>query len=355
MSVPTNQLKDKLKNANESKAVAKKQPATISETIDSYLKRMGPQIARALPKHMNADRMARIALTTIRTTPKLLTCSIDSLMAAVMQSAQLGLEPGLLGHCYIIPYGKEAQFIIGYKGMIDLARRSGNIQSIAAHEVYQNDFLHLEYGLNEDLKHIPWYIREDQESTEPGDFRGAYVVAKFKDGGHQIHYMSKREIDEHRKRSKSGNNGPWVTDYVEMAKKTVVRSAWKWLPISVEIAQQVQASDETVKVDIAEDMSDVPTVDVSYANLGDSPAEQEQTTSDKEGYPEMYDFLSYIEKLVVEKGYDIEQFLGVLQEDIGVSDLGDVAQAYWKNLLKNTDKAISGLEEKYVTKYGVVA
>ncbi len=364
MSVPTSQLKDKLKTTTNSKAITEKKPQSPAETVNAWLKRMGPEIARALPKHLNADRMARIALTTIRTNPKLLNCNIDSLMAAVMQAAQLGLEPGLLGHCYIIPYKDQAQFQIGYKGMIDLARRSGHIQSISAHEVYENDYLKLKYGLEEILEHIPYHLREDKQFDEPGEIKGFYMVAKFKDDGHQIHYMSKKEIDEHRDRSQNVQNAkrykyktPWDTDYIEMAKKTVVRSAWKWLPISVEIAQQVQASDETVKNQIAEDMSEVPTIDTTYINLGN--VEQEQTRqeqpTDKQGYPEMYEFLEHLEKLVVEKGYDIEQFLGVLQEDIGVSDLGDVAQAYWKNLLKNTDKAISGLEEKYVTKYGVVA
>lgn len=103
-------LKNKLaERANNTGAVAK----SPANTIADYLKKMSPEIAKALPKHMDADRLARIALTTIRTTPKLLNCKIESLMAAVMQSAQLGLEPGLIGHCYIIPYGTEAQFQIG--------------------------------------------------------------------------------------------------------------------------------------------------------------------------------------------------------------------------------------------------
>ncbi|HHV61117.1 MAG TPA: recombination protein RecT [Firmicutes bacterium] len=247
-------LKDKLAERAATPARAN-DPAN---TVYAYLKKMGPEIARALPKHMDPDRLARVALTTIRANPKLLQCNIQSLMGAVMQAAQLGLEPGLLGHCYIIPFGNEAQFMIGYRGMIDLARRSGNIESIQAHEVYENDYFKLKYGLEDTLEHIPWHLREDQKFDEPGAFRGCYMVAKFKDGGHQIHYMSKKEIDDHRKRSKTGNNGPWMTDYIEMAKKTVVRSAWKWLPISIEIMRQVESSDETVKKEINEDMTLVP-------------------------------------------------------------------------------------------------
>lgn len=257
----TNDLKNKLAE----RAGAPVKGTDPIRTVQAYIKAMGPEIAKALPKHMDPDRLARIALTTIRTTPKLLQCDVNSLMASVMQAAQLGLEPGLIGHCYIIPYGKEAQFIIGYRGMIDLARRSGNIQSISVHEVYKNDYFKLQYGLEDTLEHIPYHLRDDKEFTEPGPLKGAYIVAKFKDGGHQIHYMSKQEIDDHRKRSKAGHNGPWVTDYVEMVKKTVVRSAWKWLPISIEVMQAVQGSDETVKREIAEDMTEVPAIDIDYS------------------------------------------------------------------------------------------
>lgn len=227
--------------------VAKKDP--FAEIIERNM----PAIKVALPKHLSPERMARVALTTIRTNPKLQKCNPVSVLASIVQAAQLGLEPGILGHCYIIPYynkdrGMEAQFQIGYRGMIDLARRSGNIESIQAHEVYDNDLFELEYGLEDKLKHVPWHLIG---TTEPGNIRGAYMVAKFKDGGHQIHYMPIKEIEAHKKRSKTSDEGPWVTDYVEMCKKTVVRSAWKWLPISIEVMRQVEAKDEAVTVDFS--------------------------------------------------------------------------------------------------------
>ena len=115
------------------------------KTIDDYLKQMAPAMAQALPKHMDVDRLMRLAMTTIRTTPALKDADVSSLLGAVMQAAQLGLEPGLMGHCYLLPFKNskkgitEVQFIIGYKGMIDLARRSGHIQSIYAHAVYEKD------------------------------------------------------------------------------------------------------------------------------------------------------------------------------------------------------------------------
>ncbi|WP_051296657.1 recombination protein RecT [Anaeroarcus burkinensis] len=239
------------------------QAMTPAQTVQDYLRRMGPEIAKALPKHMDADRMARIALTTIRTTPKLLECRIESLMAGIMQAAQLGLEPGQLGHCYLIPYGNQATFIIGYKGMIDLARRSGNIKSIYTHCVYQNDEFSYQYGLNQDLHHVP-------AEEERGSFKGAYAVAHFVDGGYQFEYMTAAEIEKRRNRSKAANSGPWVTDFEEMAMKTVLRHMWKFLPISVEVLSKVEQADETAKSQIAEDMGEVPAIDV-FAHEPEKP------------------------------------------------------------------------------------
>jgi recombination protein RecT len=258
------------------------QPQTPEQTIAAYLKRMGPEIEKALPSHMNADRMARIALTTIRTTPKLLECNVASLLGAVMQAAQLGLEPGLIGHCYIIPYGKEAQFIIGYKGMIDLARRSGNIESIYAHCVYEADEFDYELGLHPKLHHKP-------ASGRRGEMKYVYAVAHFKDGGYQFEVMDKEEIEKRRSRSKAAKNGPWVTDYEEMAKKTVIRHMWKYLPISVEIQQQA-TQDEVVRKDITSQpesvYSDAIDINVSSAEsiaVDDQNAEEQQADTAESG------------------------------------------------------------------------
>jgi recombination protein RecT len=269
MAAPKNQndLKNKLQNKAQGTDVA---PPTPAQTIGAYLKKMESQIAQVLPKHVTVERLTRIALTTIRTNPKLLQCELPSLLGSVMQAAQLGLEPGLLGHCYIIPYGKEATFIIGYKGMIDLARRSGNIKSIYAHAVYENDDFEYEYGLHPALKHKP-------AMTNRGEFIGAYAVAHFNDGGYQFEFMPKEEIDIRRKRSKASGNGPWVTDYEEMAKKTVVRHMFKYLPISIEIMQGV-AQDETVKKDITSEPRSVydDAIQADVISAEDIPTESAQ-------------------------------------------------------------------------------
>ncbi|QDZ76519.1 recombination protein RecT [Bacillus cereus] len=234
-------LKNQLTNRKESA------PVTPEQTVEAYMKKMAPRMAEVLPKHMDMNRMSRIALTTIRTNPKLLECAVSSLMGAVMQAVQLGLEPGLLGHCYILPYKREATFIIGYKGMIDLARRSGHIQSIYAHAVHENDEFEYELGLHPKLEHKPSY-------GDRGAFIGAYAVAHFKDGGYQMEFMPKNEIEKRRKRSASANSSysPWSSDYEEMAKKTVVRYMFKYLPISIEVQTQAQ-QDEVVRKDITEE------------------------------------------------------------------------------------------------------
>jgi len=226
------------KQAQQNQQPANRQP----KTIEDYLKQMAPAMAEALPKHMNIDRLTRIALTTIRTTPQLRQADPASLLGAVMQAAQLGLEPGLLGHCYLLPFKNnnkgvtEVQFIIGYKGMIDLARRSGHIESIYAHAVYENDEFEYELGLDPKLVHRPTM------DANKGPFVGAYAVAKFKDGGYQMEFMSRADIEQRKGRSKAANSkySPWATDYEEMAKKTVVRHMWKYLPISIEVQEQVE-------------------------------------------------------------------------------------------------------------------
>jgi len=268
----TNQdVKNQLANRANQPA---QQPQSPEQTIAAYLKRMAPEIEKALPSHMNADRMARIALTTIRTTPKLLECNVSSLLGAVMQAAQLGLEPGLIGHCYIIPYGKEAQFIIGYKGMIDLARRSGNIESIYAHCVYEADEFDYELGLHPKLNHKPATGRR-------GEMKYVYAVAHFKDGGYQFEVMDKEEIEKRRSRSKAAKNGPWVTDYEEMAKKTVIRHMWKYLPISVEIQQQA-AQDEVVRKDLVSEPVSVysDAIDINISAAESIPADEEKKEAD---------------------------------------------------------------------------
>lgn len=230
-------------NGSTEVAVAESKPKTVAQQVHEALDKLKPQLAVALPKHITADRLARIALTTIRTTPALMECSIESLLASIMQAAQLGLEPGLLGQCYLVPYWnskkgmKEAQFIIGYKGLLSLARRSGDIASIAAEAIYSNDTFKYRKGFEEVLEHEPNF-------KDRGELIAFYAYATTKDGGRYATVMTKQDIEKIRTRSKAKDNGPWVTDYEEMGKKTALRRLTKYLPMSVEISETVRKDEQ---------------------------------------------------------------------------------------------------------------
>ena len=206
-----------------------------------------PRIQAVMPKHMSQERMFQLALSCYNTTPKLSQCSAASVLSCVMKCSALGLEPSAvdgLGRAYILPYsnkrtgGYEATFILGYKGMLDLCRRSGELRDVSARAVYEGDLFEFEFGLEETLRHVP-----GAGPRVPGKLTHVYAVAHFKDGGHYVDVMTKAEVDAIRARSMAADKGPWVTDYEAMAKKTVLRRAFPYLPVSIE-AQTGVAGDE---------------------------------------------------------------------------------------------------------------
>lgn len=245
---------------------AKGTPAK-GETVMDLIKRMEPALKQALPKQISSDRFARIAMTAVRNNPTLQQCNPMSFLAALMQSAQLGLEPNTpLGQAYIIPYGAEAQFQLGYQGMLTLAHRTGEYQQIYAMPVYAGDEFDYEFGLEPALKHKP----SGEPSGEPTHY---YAVYRLVNGGYGFAVMSRREVEIHRDKFsaavKRGKKSPWDTDFDAMALKTVLKKALKYAPKSVEFAMGVVA-DETIKVDIADDMADVPTVDSTAEDVTDA-------------------------------------------------------------------------------------
>lgn len=172
------------------------------------------QMALALPKSMTAERLTRIVMTECRKTPALLKCAPESFYGAVLQCAALGLEPGsALGHCYLLPFGNgkdregrpNAQLIIGYRGMIDLARRSGQIISLSAYCVHEQDTFNYHLGLDPDIEHVP------ASTADRGKVTHVYAVAKWD----------------------------------EMAKKTVIRRLFKYLPVSIEAARAVEIDEKS--------------------------------------------------------------------------------------------------------------
>ena len=234
-----------LTKASSNKVATKKEPQSIKE----YIKIYEGEIAKALPTVMTTEIFTRIALSAVSNTPKLAKCTPQSFLGAMMNAAQLGLEPNTpLGQAYLIPYGDTCQFQIGYKGLLDLAHRSKT--NVEAHEVYENDEFSYSYGLEPSLKHVP-ALKNRGKVT-------AYYAIWRNDGNFGFEVMSKEDIDKHaREFSKSFNNGPWKSNYDEMAKKTVIKKVLKYAPLSSEFAKQLSA-DESIKTEINEDMSIVP-------------------------------------------------------------------------------------------------
>jgi recombination protein RecT len=211
-----------------------KTKSAAAPTVRDTLSRMEGEFARALPKHIPVERFLRLAFTELSKTPRLTQCTTPSLLGALMSAAQLGLEPGPLGHFYLTPRSLKGTYqvvpIIGYKGMVELARRSGQLSSIEARPVKANDLFEFEYGLTERLVHRPLM------DGDRGETVAFYGVAKFKDGGHVFEVMSRADVDERRDRGAAGKSGPWATDYDAMGSKTVIRALQRWLPQSPEMA-----------------------------------------------------------------------------------------------------------------------
>lgn len=236
---------NKITTATQQNKVAKKAPSTIKDYIKAY----EGEIARALPKVMTPERFTRIAMTAITQTPKLQSCTPQSFIGAMLTAAQLGLEPNTpLGQAYLIPYGQQCQFQIGYKGMIDLAHRSGELKNIEAHIVYKNDEFDFELGLDAKLKHKPTL-------GDKGEPIWVYAVYHLNNGGYAFEVMSYTECIAHGKKySKTFSDGPWQTQPEEMAKKTVLKKLLKYAPMKTDFvvndekAMTVATDDGEIKV-----------------------------------------------------------------------------------------------------------
>lgn len=215
------------------------------DDVRSTLERLKPQMSLALPRHLTPERLCRVAMTAIQNTPKLLECDRTSLFASIMTCAQLGLEPdGVLGQAYLVPFAGKVQLIPGYRGLIALARNSGEVRSIAAHEVCARDEFEYAYGLEPQLRHVP-------SNGDRGEITHFYAVAHFTNGGHHFEVMTRAEVEAIRDSSsgyktavryaKSGQDPqtPWVQNFVEMGRKTAIRRIAKFLPMNVQRAAAI--------------------------------------------------------------------------------------------------------------------
>lgn len=246
----------------EKKAAGNNAPAKITKSmsIADLIKTLEPEIRKALPSVISTERFTRMALSALNNNPQLMECTQMSFLAALMNAAQLGLEPNTpLGQAYLIPYknkGKlECQFQLGFKGMIDLIYRNENVQTIQAHCVHENDEFVYSYGLNPRLEHIP----SVNEKGDRGEVVQVYAMYKLANGGYGFEVLSRREIDRHaEKYSKSFGSdfSPWRTDYDSMAKKTVIKKLLKYAPLKTDVIRAV-STDSSIKNEIAVDMSEI--------------------------------------------------------------------------------------------------
>lgn len=223
---------------NTNAAIEKPKPRHVGHTIKTLLEANASELQKVLPKHLTLDRLLKVALYCIEKTPKLQECSPQSLIACIKQCAELGLEPGgALGLAYLVPYKSTCTLIIGYRGLIELARRSGKLAQIEAHVIHANDEFKVEFGLEPILRHVP---KLDGDEGAP---KAVYCVARMSDGSKHVEVMTWAAVLGIRSRSQSRNDGPWTTDLEEMARKTVVRRAAKYLPLSAELADAFMADD----------------------------------------------------------------------------------------------------------------
>ncbi len=259
-------MSDIIQKAAQTKVAASNE----QKTMKSYVRSMEGEIAKALPSVITPERFSRMVLSAISTNPKLASCTPQSFLGAMMTSAQLGLEVNTpLGQAYLLPYDNrkkgitECQFQLGYKGLIDLAYRSGEVSIIQAHEVYENDDFEYELGMEPKLRHIPAKINR-------GKVICYYAMFRTKDGGYGFDVMSVEDIQAHaRKYSKAYGSGPWQTNFDEMAKKTVLKKVLKYAPLKSDFVRAA-AQDESIKTEISEDMYSVPAEEIPYVEVDEN-------------------------------------------------------------------------------------
>ena len=238
--------------ASNNKPAKAGKPMQIKDYIKSYEK----EIAKALPSVITGERFARMATTAVTQNPALAACSPQSFIGAMLTAAQLGLEPNTpLGQAYLIPYGSNCQFQLGYRGLIELAHRSGDIKSIEAHVVYANDDFDFEFGLEPKLKHKP--AKENR-----GDAAWVYAVYHTKDEGYGFEVMSVDDINRHRAKYSKAKNSPWNDAWDEMAKKTVIKRVLKFAPLKTEFVRAMVADETTT--DAVIENGDIELVQAEY-------------------------------------------------------------------------------------------
>lgn len=322
------------------------------------------QMAMVLPKHLTPDRMARVACTAILKTPKLAQCRPESLLQALMLCSQAGLEPdGRNAH--LIPYGDQVQVIFDWKGIVALARRNG-VQNIFADVVCENDA----FTWNRDAEGLHFEHKVDWRKPRGGMF-AAYCIWKDADQ-FDGEVMTKDEIDAIRKRSKASGSGPWVTDYNEMAKKTVVRRASKKWPLDAELAEAVNNdADSLPKIQVAPAMpsfapalpeateDNVDTEPANSAEPSQSPPEAQQPAEPVKTTPEPQKpargaaatAQAVLEGIVTTAGFTFTEFrawaggLGIIQDADSFGSFAELPEAGCKAAIRAQKTMLAQLKE----------
>lgn len=230
--------------------VTEKKFLTLRHMVEN--KDVQSQMQMALPNQLSIERFTRVALTSLRKTPALLDCDPSSVIGSIIQAAQLGLEPdGVLGQAYLIPYKGQCQLQVGYRGFINLSRRSGEIKSFSAQVVRDGDAFKYEYGTEAMLRHRPADDNDDAAITH------VYSVVEYANGGSDFEVMTKAAVEKIRATSKAPNSPAWAEHWGEMAKKTVMRRHSKRMPMAAEDSALVKAAvlDEMADAGVAQENS----------------------------------------------------------------------------------------------------
>jgi recombination protein RecT len=236
--------KDLLKQTNQKVAKSNSLKGMNSSEISRFISQYKPTISQVLPKHLNVERVMQICVNLVNNNPKLKECNAQSIISSVIQASELGFNPTqALGQCYFVPYKGNVQMQIGYKGYIDLARRSGQIKSLFAYCVYLGDDFKYELGLYPTIEHKPSEIEKEHSKITH-----VYAVAHYKDGGNSFIVLTKSEIEKLRKRNafqKATPTQAWATDYDKMSMAKAIKQLAKWMPLSDEMQKAVTV-DESI-------------------------------------------------------------------------------------------------------------